>query len=177
MVGHRARAVLAVAGAAMLILAIAVPASADATVRPFRGWVAGEVSFVEVPTTVCAPSATVFGGVRTEGSAIGTSTHLGTTVMTSRHCTPAGEAFGPGTMQLVSAQGDEVWIQYTGSAPFPIPGVTTVIDATMQFQIVGGTGRFAEAVGSGTMHAEIVFEGFGDPSWPAWWAWSGTIGY
>jgi hypothetical protein len=177
MSGHRVRAVLAAAGSAVLVLAIVVPVSADSAARPFRGWVTGEVSFVEVPLTVCTPSATVFGGLRTESAAAGQSTHLGATLMTSRHCTPAGDAFGPGTMELRSAQGDEVWLTYTGSAPFPIPGVTTVIEASIDFDIVGGTGRFADADGSGTMVAHIVFQGFGDPAWPTTWWWSGTIGH
>jgi hypothetical protein len=176
MAGHRIRAALAVAGSALLVLAIAVPVSADPNIRPFTGSVTGEVQFNEVPITVCAPSATVFGGLRTEGSAVGTSTHLGRTMMTSLHCTPAGDDFGPGMMELTSAQGDQVWIEYVGSAPFPGPG-DTVIKATIQFEIVGGTGRFEEAVGGGTMFANIVFEGFEDPAWPATWWWSGTIGY
>lgn len=176
MAGRRIRATLAAAGSVLLVLAMTGPVSADPGARPFTGSVTGEVQFNEVPITVCAPSATVFGGLRTESSALGQSTHLGRTVMTSLHCTPAGDDFGPGMMTLTSAQGDQVWIEYVGSAPFPGAG-TTVIEATIQFDIVGGTGRFEDAVGGGTMAASIVFEGFEDPAWPATWSWSGTIGY
>ena len=133
---------------------------------------AGEVAFNMVPVTVC-PN---YGGLRTESSAIGTSTNLGKTVMTAEHCTPLGDDFGPGTMQLTSASGDEVWITYNGSAPFPGEGVT-VYQGTIEFMVVGGTGRFEDAVGGGTMIIEIVFQGFEDPAWPATWVWSGTIGY
>lgn len=172
MARRRTRAVLAFAGSALLVMLIAAPANADPGSRPFKGSVAGEVAFNPVPVTVC-PN---WGGLRSESSALGTSTHLGETVMTARHCTPLGDDFGPGTMELVSASGDEVWITYHGSAPFPGEGVT-VYYGTMEFQVVGGTGRFEDAVGGGTMIIEIVFEGFEDPAWPAAWVWNGTIGY
>lgn len=47
----------------------------------------------------------------------------------------------------------------------------------IEFKVVGGSGRFKDAVGGGTMVIEIVFQGFEDPVWPATWAWNGTIGY
>jgi hypothetical protein len=172
MARHRTRAALALLGSALLIMAVAAPVSADPASRPFKGKMAGEASFNPVPVTVC-PN---WGGLRTEFSAVGTSTHLGRTVMASRHCTPIGDDFGPGTMTMTSASGDEVWITYHGSAPFPGPGVT-VYQGTIEFTIVGGTGRFKGAVGGGTMIIEIEFQGFDDPAWPASWAWSGTIGY
>lgn len=172
MARHRTHAVLALVGSALLIMAIAAPASADPGSRPFKGSVAGEVAFNEVPVTVC-PN---YGGLRTESAALGTSTHLGRTVMAAQHCTPLGDDFGPGTMTLNSASGDEVWITYSGSAPFPGEGVT-VYQGSLVFKTVGGTGRFADAVGGGSMIIEIVFQGFEDPAWPARWTWSGTIGY
>ncbi len=172
MARHRTHAVLALAGSALLIMAIAAPVSADPGSRPLKGSVAGEVAFNPVPVTVC-PN---YGGLRTESSAIGTSTHLGRTAMMAQHCTPLGDDFGPGTMTLTSASGDEVWITYDGSAPFPGEGVT-VYQGSITFKVVGGTGRFADAVGGGTMIIEIVFQGFEDPAWPARWTWSGTIGY
>jgi hypothetical protein len=172
MARHRTRTALAIVGSALLIMAIAAPVSADQSSRPFKGFVAGEVAFNPVPVTVC-PN---YGGLRTESSALGTSTHLGKTVMTAQHCTPLGDDFGPGTMTLTSANGDEVWITYSGSAPFPGEGVT-VYQGSLVFKIVGGTGRFADAVGGGSMIIEIVFQGFEDPAWPARWTWNGTIGY
>jgi hypothetical protein len=172
MVRHRRRAVLALVGSALLSIAIAAPVSADPASRPFTGWVAGEVAFNPVPVTVC-PN---YGGLRTESSALGRSAHLGKTAMTAQHCTPLGDDFGPGTMTLTSANGDEVWITYSGSAPFPGPGVT-VYQGTVDFTVVGGTGRFKDAVGGGTMIMTIEFQGFEDPAWPASWAWSGTLGY
>jgi hypothetical protein len=173
MARDRTRVVLALVGSALLILAIAAPASADRGSRPFKGMVAGEVAFNLVPESGC-PN---YGGLRSESSAVGTSTHLGRTVMTAQHCTPLGDDFGPGTMTLTSASGDEVWITYHGSAPFPGPGVT-VYQGSIEFKVVGGTGRFMNAVGGGTMTITITFQGFEDPSWPATWVWNnGTIGY
>jgi hypothetical protein len=172
MARHRTRAALALVGTALLIMAIAAPVSADRGSRPFKGSVAGEVAFNEVPVTVC-PN---WGGLRTESAAAGTSTHLGKTAMTALHCTPLGDDFGPGMMKLTSASGDEVWIMYHGSAPFPGEGVT-VYQGSIDFEVVGGTGRFADADGGGTMIIEIVFQGFEDPAWPARWTWSGAINY
>jgi hypothetical protein len=172
MARRRTRAVLALVGSALLTMAIAAPVGADPGSRPFKGTVVGEVAFNEVPVAVC-PN---WGGLRTESSAIGTSTHLGKTVMTAMHCTPLGDDFGPGTMTLTSASGDQVWITYHGSAPFPGPGVT-VYQGSIEFKVVGGTGRFEDAVGGGTMIIEIVFQGLEDPAWPAKWVWNGTIGY
>jgi len=79
-------------------------------------------------------------------------------------------------MTLAAANGDEVSITYSGAAPFPGPG-TEVIVVEMDFEVVGGTGRFAGATGGGEMTGYIVFAGFDAPVWPASWVWEGTIGY
>ena len=172
MVDRPVRSLLALAVSVLLVMGLVATASAGAGSRPFKGSVVGEVAFNEVPVTVC-PN---YGGLRTESSAIGTSTHLGKTVMTAMHCTPLGDDFGPGTMTLTSASGDQVWITYHGSAPFPGEGVT-VYQGSIEFKVIGGTGRFEDAVGGGTMIIEIVFQGLEDPAWPAKWVWNGTIGY
>lgn len=172
MAGHRIRASLALAGSVLLVMAVAVPVSADPGSRPFKGLVVGEVAFNEVPVTICAPSDVVLGGLRTDSSAIGTSTHLGKTVVTMSHCTPSGEKFGPGRMVLTSARGDEVWITYSGSAPYS--DGDTEIKGNIEFKIDGGTGRFEDAVGGGSMTVHILVQGY---PWPAKWVWNGTIGY
>jgi hypothetical protein len=175
---HPIKVLLALAAATLLVLALAVPASAASASRPFKGWVSGEVAFVPAPLTQCPAGGVFWGGLQTVGSATGIASHLGSTAMTSHHCTPSGEAISGGQMTLTSDSGDEVAITYSGSAPFPIPGVTEVIVVHIDFVIVGGTGRFEGATGGGVMTAHIVFQGFEDPSWPATWAWDGaTIGY
>jgi len=178
MVNRPLRSMVALAISALLVMGLVATASADPGSRPFKGWVRGEVAFTPVdPVTVCPPGGGLYGGLRTDSSASGTASHLGRTVMTGKHCTPAGDLITGGTMTLVSASADAVYIEYSGSGPFPIPGVTKVIVVDLDFDIVGGSGRFAGAEGGGKMTAYVVFEGFEDPAWAASWVWSGTIGY
>ena len=164
-----------IAGVLMLM---GFPGSVDAksSSRPFNGTLRGEVTFPFVGYDECPASDIFFGGLRTDSEATGTVSHLGRTVMTSRHCTPAGAALEGGEMTLVAANGDEVYIAYAGTAP--PPGPDGVIVVSVDFDIVGGTGRFENATGGGEAIAYVMFEGFGDPSWPATWVWKGAmIGY
>ncbi len=174
MSGRPMKTTLALAVALLLSMAIALPASADSGARPFNGSLSGAVVFTPVSADVCPAGGGNAGLLATVSSAAGTVSHLGRTEMSGFHCTPSGDAFGPGTMTLVSASGDKVFIEYTGSAPFPGPG-TTVIVAHTDFDIVGGTGRFVGATGGGEMTGYITCAGFGNPSWPARWVWSGQI--
>jgi hypothetical protein len=153
---------------ALVVTGLAPAATANASLRPFKGTVVGEVSF---PLDTSCPA-----GRRTDSAAVGTVSHLGRSEMFSHHCTPAGSDITGGRMTLVAANRDEVSITYSGSAPFPGPG-TEVIVVDIDFEIVGGTGRFADASGGGEMTAYIVFAGFEEPVWPASWVWEGTISY
>lgn len=175
--GLHVRSALALAAALLLSIALAVPASADPGARPFKGSASGEVVYTPVSAAVCPEGGGNWGMLATVSSATGTASHLGRTAMSASHCTPSGETFGPGTMTMTSASGDEVFIDYTGSAPFPGPG-TTVIKVHIDFTVVGGTGRFKGATGGGEMSAYITFMGFDNPVWPARWVWDGqVIGY
>ncbi len=80
-----------------------------------------------------------------------------------------------GHLTFTAANGDAVHITYEGTAPFP--DGQPVIVADIDFVITGGTGRFADAHGVGSMTAYITFEGFEDPEWAASWVIDGTIGY
>jgi hypothetical protein len=80
--------------------------------RPFKGTVTGEVVFPE--DTTCPI------GLRTDSSATGTASHLGRTIMTSEHCTPAGAQITGGVMKLIAANKDEVDINYWGTAQNPV---------------------------------------------------------
>ena len=162
--------------AALLLAATAMPAAASSGMRPFKGSVSGEVSFMPVALTTCPAAGTYVGGLRTDGAAVGTATHLGLTAMTSQHCTPAGDTIAGGTGTFVAANGDEVYFDYAGTAPFP-DETTTVVVAEIEYTITGGTGRFADAQGGGHMTGYVNFEGFDDPAWAARWVWSGRIGY
>jgi hypothetical protein len=175
---HPIEVLPALAVSMLLVLALAIPASAGSAARPFKGSLSGEVSFVPVSLTQCPAGGVFWGGLQTVSSATGVVSHLGSTAMTSRHCTPSGEAINGGQMTLTSDSGDEVAIEYSGSAPFPIPGVTEVIVVHIDFVVVDGTGRFEGATGGGVITAHVVFQGFEDPSWPATWVWDGAmIGY
>ena len=162
---------------ALMTLGLIAPVGADSSARPFEGSLSGEVTFGPVGLEICPATDVFLGDLRTDSAATGRVTHMGRTTMTSTHCTPAFETIAGGEMTLVAANDDEVLIHYWGSAPFPIPGVTEIIEVDLDFEIVGGTGHFDGAIGGGVMTAQIVFEGFLEPAWPAAWQFVGTIGY
>ena len=170
------RSTMILSVAIVLVMAVAAPASANSSTRPFKGSVTGAVTFNPVGLEVCPASGTYFGGLRTDSMANGNASHLGKVAMMSSHCTPAGDTIAGGGMTLVAANGDELYLQYEGTAPFPDES-TVVIVAMLDFAITGGTGRFANASGSGDLIAYVDFEGFEDPSWAARWVWSGAIAY
>ena len=157
---------------ALVLVSFAAAASAKSANRPFKGTVNGQVVFTPDPRS---PSPT---GLWTDSSAVGNVSHLGLTTMTSRHPTPTGDIISDGNMKLVAASGAEVWIKYTGYAPFPAVGVPSTILVAVDFSIVGGTGRFAKASGGGDMTAYVEFPGdLTLGPWPAYWTWHATIRY
>lgn len=169
---RKIRAVVLVALLAVLGASPALGAPPDsAQWVPLKGTVSGLVQFL--PAGDCAD---LIGLATTVENARGVASHLGRTTMSSRHCTPMGDNFGPGEMTLVAANGDELYMTYTGSAPYPAPG-TEVIVGTSTNMITGGTGRFEGATGTLEMTIEIQFEGLDDPSWPATWTMTGMIKY
>jgi len=171
------KALMIIAILGLLVLGLAAVAAADSSNRPFKGSLSGEVTFNFVGQEVCPTSDLLYGDLASDSTARGNASHMGRVQMVSRHCTPAGEAVTGGFMTLTAANGDDVFIQYDGTAPFPIPGVTEYVDVELDFSITGGTGRFADATGGGEMNAQIEFLGFGVMTWPATWDWTGTIGY
>ena len=62
-------------------------------------------------------------------------------------------------MKLIAANDDEIWMTYSGFAPYPEIGVPGTIVVDIDFTIVGGTGRFADASGGGKMTAHVQFPG------------------
>lgn len=166
------RSLVTVMVCALVLLAFSATASAASVSRPFKGALSGEVVFTPDPAS---PSPS---GLWTDSTAVGKVSHLGKTVMTSRHPTPTGEVISDGRMKLVAANGDEVWMEYDGSAPFPVIGVPGTIVVDVEFTIVGGTGRFAAASGSGRMTARVEFPGeLTLGPWPASWGWKARIRY
>ena len=169
---------LGVASSALLLLAGATGTASAGADRPFKGTVAGEAAFEPVPTTVCSdvviPELGM--GLQTVSRATGQFTHLGASSMYSAHCTPSGSAISGGAMTVKAANGDEVHMVYDGTAdPMPALGESLVVKGN--FEIKGGTGRFAGASGNGKYVVTIVYEGLQDMSWPGTWTYKGTIRY
>ena len=156
---------------ALALLLIAVPAAgAEPDARPFKGSMSGSITFEMDPS--CDNNQWL---LRTDSLATGNVSHMGRSLMASSHCTPAAAEIDGGEMTLTAANGDRVFIEYTGTAPPPNAAGIIVVD--VEFVIIGGDGRFDGASGGGDMTGFIVFEGIEDPEWPASWVWQGTIGY
>jgi hypothetical protein len=136
----------------------------------FEGKLWGEVTF---PADLTCPE-----GLRTHSEAKGKLfeplyTHI---AMVSDHCTPAADQIKGGKMTLTAENGDMVYLEYWGVAPFPGPD-TEVIVAELGFKVTGGTGAFEGATGKGHMKAFVEFPGFDVPVWHAMWVFHGVIVY
>jgi hypothetical protein len=157
---------------ALALVVFTTAASAKSVDRPFKGSVSGIVWWAPVGDVLT-----------TFSSAVGNASHMGRTMMTAHHPTPpltAPNDYGPGEMILTAANGDEVWITYTGHLDFdPTAPAGTWFVGPGPITIVGGTGRFAGATGSAAMTLHLQYPGslgLPDP-WAAWWTWDGTIRY
>jgi len=167
------RAWAAVLVAAALCLAFAAPAAARDPVRPFGGWVVTEDSF-DLTHPGCPSDAFLRANVSGQGQ----FQHLGRTQMHFSHCTfldlgtGAGRT-GVGAMTLTAANGDTLLLRYQGTFqmdPWPVFVSSTV--NTLPWTVVGGTGRFAKATGSGTGHGFGIMASGSSTYW-----FSGTIRY
>lgn len=159
-------------------LTLASAQEASPVPGPFTASVSGSISWARVSAKACPPSEQLWGELMTESSAMGTASGLGEITMESRHCTPADEEVTDGALALITADGSEIWMDHTGTAPFPSDTeIGDVLPFDGDFTIVGGTGPFENATGSGTFDGEITFEGLPDPEWPATWTFEGTIDY
>jgi hypothetical protein len=140
---------------AALSLAFAAPVTAGGQLRLFAG-------HDRVVDTFTAPTTCPEGALwRYSGSGTGQFLHLGRTSVSVTHCTFVDFAsgtgtFGPGTITLTAANGDELRLVHRGTfrlvdAP---DGLTSVFD--MRWVVVGGTGRFARATGAGMTHGSSL---------------------
>lgn len=155
---------------ALALLLIAIPAAgAKSNARPFKGSMSGSITFEADLGCINPPL------MRTDSQATGNVSHMGRSTMTSSHCTPSAGEIEGGEMTLTAANGDQVFMDYMGTAQPPDEDGIIVVD--VEFVITGGDGRFDGATGGGDMTGFIVFEGIDDPEWPASWVWQGTIGY
>lgn len=135
----RSFAVAAVAAA----LAFAVAAPAGAGTAAFKI----SASYDAIPTFTDTGASVV-----AAGSAIGTDIGAGQWNDTEFAAfTPDGFDI-TGNLTLTAANGDELFISYHATTPYPDPA-TGAFNPAGTFTITGGTGRFANATGGGTLSA------------------------
>lgn len=140
---------------AALCLAFAAPAAAADPARPFAG-------HDRVVDTFIAPTTCPAGALwRYAATGTGRFLHLGRASVSVTHCTFVDFAsgtgtFGPGTITLTAANGDELHLVHRGTFSLVMApdGLTSVFDMT--WAITGGTGRFAGATGAGTTHGSSL---------------------
>jgi hypothetical protein len=131
------RLFLALVATTALLASVAVSATAAET--PFKG----KVDAVETGTVV-GPTRFL---VRDGG---GTATHLGkyTERITMQINLPTRHSMGAAT--FTAANGDTLTATVEGQATPASPGVLSIVEV---YSITGGTGRFADATGSFTLHS------------------------
>jgi hypothetical protein len=124
--------------AALLAVAVLAP-PAPAVERPWKGEGVGT-----------APPAGEDGvnHVRFQGK----SSHTGAYLALGGHLFTSEEDFA-GSLILTAANGDELWILYTGS--FDTTDSTNPFSFSGTLTVVGGTGRFVSASGSADYTAQI----------------------
>jgi hypothetical protein len=138
------------------------------TDRPFSAFLPSTVTFeYDFSDPVCP--------ITTKWAGTGNVTHLGRVFHTASHCAAATlPTYENGHWEIFAANGDQLVLEYGGwPADLPLP---------LPLQVVGGTGRFADA--SGTVYlVDFAIEGeWGDDGNPIepWYAWhklEGTISY
>jgi hypothetical protein len=137
------------AAATALALALAVPAAAADPVRPFGASGSG-VDSIGAPAGCPA-----WAQWRYESSGTMVVTHLGLTSFHVSHCSgmTAGlqGRFGAGTMTCTAANGDTIVLADWGTFDLTLGsgGAPERSDVDLNWEVVGGTGRFADAEGSG----------------------------
>lgn len=139
----------ACAVAALSTLGI-VPAAAATTntshPQPISGTTSG-------PDTYASPATCPEGAAwRFIGGGTGRLTHLGKVTAENTHCTFLSDSsFSGGEMTITAANGDELFMEYSGTFELVTDesGNPVRSDVNLDWVIVGGTGRFDGASGSG----------------------------
>ena len=102
------------------------------------------------PDAGCAPGD----GWRYQDTGTGVLAHLGAVEVLVSHCSrftgPTTGTAGPGVMTMTAANGDRLFFAETATFELTFGPSGPVASAiTLEWQITGGTGRFAHAAGSG----------------------------
>lgn len=169
----RKQALVAVLVAAALCLAFAAPAAAKDPIRPFGG------SFTTVDSfDLSHPGCPDDAFLRPDVTGLGQFQHLGRTQIHFTHCSWLNLETGAGwtdvgEMTLTAANGDTLFLHYQATFQMdPWPDFVSSTVNTLPWTVVGGTGRFEHAAGSGTGHGFGIMASGGSTYWL-----SGTISY
>jgi hypothetical protein len=141
------------------------PDAAAAEERPFKARLAGN-ALLSPTDDPCV--------MRNEATASGNATHAGrftwATEEVVNFCTVPGGVDVAGSFTMTTADGDQVHGRFTAVGQFDETG-SLLIDG--HYEVVGGTGRFATATGSGDTDVTASFF----PGLPFMGTLSGTINY
>ncbi len=155
--------------ASMVLMTIPAGAGPKGTDRPFRGEATGEVTFAFGPSCATGPIVTT--------TASGKATHMGRVTAVWKQCAlGATGGWVDQTATLEAANGDQLFLAGTnpsGATPFLVT-------------VVGGTGRFAGAMGVLQATGDVVPEFLPpdvctptplDPCFNPFvpWAWTGLL--
>jgi len=119
---------------------IAFPASAGELV-PFRAVIHTE----PVPVGSCGP-----GCLDLNISGLGQATHMGRTEIDGPSQVNVILGQQTGTSTLTAANGDTLVIAFAGTVVFEGPEPTDPVSFEGRWDVISGTGRFDDAIGSGT---------------------------
>jgi hypothetical protein len=144
------------------------PAVAQAlSPQPFTATI-GIAEVIQPGTT---PACPLVGDI----SGSGTASHLGKVTLVSRDCViPISEtafSFASNRLVLTAANGDQIFATYSGT--LTVEGGVGAISGG--YQIVGGTGRFLNAIGAGTVQG--IENMTGTPPFKGQVKLNGTISY
>ncbi len=143
---------------------------------PIKGTASGMVIYDPANPNGCAAVPGQPFAITTRSEATGELSHLGLTVYHGAHCQTAQGQIG--TVTFIAANGNELHATYVTFKVSPGPLVVgEYFEIGGEVTFSGGTGRFIDATGTGTMHARVLWDGFADLESPATFTWEGRIKY
>jgi hypothetical protein len=152
----------------LLLVTFATPALAKGPDHhvPIKGIVLGEHG----PPDFTAPDCPEWAHWRYSSAGEGHMSHLGKVEYSLTQCTMPGPlTTSEGTITLVAANGDELWLEHTMLGQ--MVGTMDEPEGFLfegEWAAVGGTGRFTHASGSGDLHGTGNIYGIVDPDVPPW---------